>query len=321
LTKDPKAKAKPRPRAKPKPKKVSKAKGRPKAKAAASLKAKASPRAKTSPKVKARSGAKPGPKAKTAAETVGVPTAEGVRQVRVAPGAQPPVSGSVLPLLTLVAVGWILWQWITWPDVKDLVETNPETTAFIEMYRDGGSGPGSRTVDWRWVPYREISPNLKRAVIIAEDADFFSHHGFAGEAIRAAIAEAIERGEAPRGASTLTQQLAKNLWLSPTRNPLRKLSEAALTIHLEEVMSKRRLLEIYLNVVEFGVGIYGAEAAARHYFNKPASRLNRREAALLAASLPRPKSWHPGVDDDAYLKRARNIQTWTSQAGFLDGYL
>jgi monofunctional biosynthetic peptidoglycan transglycosylase len=232
----------------------------------------------------------------------------------------PTISSGCLPLLTLVALGWITWQWMTWPNVKDLADNNPETTAFIELYRAGGSPSENRTVDWRWVPYREISSHLKRAVIVAEDARFFTHHGFATEAIKAAITEAVERGEAPRGASTLTQQLAKNLFLSPTRNPLRKLSEAALTIHLEETVPKRRLLEIYLNVVEFGVGIYGAEAAARHYFNKPASELSQHEAALLAASLPRPKSWHPGVDDDRYLSRARRIQTWMTQADFLNRY-
>ena len=231
------------------------------------------------------------------------------------------VSAGCLPPLTLIALGWIAWQWITWPDVKDLVDNNPETTAFIELYREGGSGSENRTVDWRWVPYGEISSHLKRAVVVAEDARFFSHRGFATEEIRAAIAKAVESGEAPRGASTLTQQLAKNLWLSPTRNPLRKLSEAALTIHLEGAVPKQRLLEIYLNVVEFGIGIYGAEAAARHYFNKPASALNEREAALLAASLPRPTSWHPGVDDDGYLRRARRIQTWMAQARYLNRYL
>ena len=232
----------------------------------------------------------------------------------------PTIAGGCLPLLTLVALGWVAWQWITWPDVQDLADNNPETTAFIELYRVGGDPSEDRSVDWRWVPYVEISANLKRAVLVAEDARFFTHHGFAHAEIKAAIAEAVERGEAPRGASTLTQQLAKNLWLSPTRNPLRKLSEAVLTIHLEETVPKRRMLEIYLNVVEFGIGIYGAEAAARHYFDKPASALSEREAALLAASLPRPKSWHPGIDDDRYLRRARRIQSWMTQAQFLNRY-
>ena len=122
----------------------------------------------------------------------------------------------------------------------------------------------------------------------------FSHITvFATGEIRATIAEAVESGETPRGASTLTQQLAKNLWLSPARNPLRKLSEAALTIHLEESVPKRRLLEIYLNVVEFGTGIYGAEAAARHYFDKPASALSQREAALASGILTQAKELAP----------------------------
>ena len=225
-----------------------------------------------------------------------------------------------IQLLVFATLGWMGWQWITWPNVKDLVDNNPETTAFIELYRDGGGQTENRTVDWRWVTYGDISSHLKRSVIVAEDARFFTHHGFATEEIKAAITDAIEHGETPRGASTLTQQLAKNLWLSPTRNPLRKVSEAALTIHLEKHVPKRRLFEIYLNVVEFGIGIYGAEAAAQHYFNKPASQLNEREASLLAASLPRPKSWHPGVDDERYLRRARRIQGWTRQAHFLDRY-
>jgi monofunctional biosynthetic peptidoglycan transglycosylase len=164
---------------------------------------------------------------------------------------RPPILVGFLQLLIFVALGWIGWQWVTWPNVKDLVDNNPETTAFIELYRDGGSRSENRTVDWRWMPYREISSHLKRAVIVAEDARFFTHHGFTTEEIKGAI----ERGETPRGASTLTQQLANNLWLSPTRNPLRKLSEAALTIHLEEYVPKRRLLKVYLNVVEFGIGI------------------------------------------------------------------
>lgn len=102
---------------------------------------------------------------------------------------------------------------------------------------------------------------------------------------------------------------------------MRKLSEAALTIHLEEVVPRRRMLKIYLNVVEFGTGIYGAEEAAQHYFNKPASDLSPRESALLAASLPRPKSWHPGIDDDRYSRRASRIQTWMTWASFLNRHL
>ena len=124
------------------------------------------------------------------------------------------------------------------------------------------------------MPYARISPELKLAVLVAEDIDFFSHHGFAVAEMKKAVQEAWEEGEMPRGASTLTQQLAKNLWLSPSRNPLRKLKEALLTRSLEKHLAKRRILELYLNVVEFAPGVYGAEAAAQRFFGKPAAGLS-----------------------------------------------
>lgn len=227
---------------------------------------------------------------------------------------QPPISAGCAPLLALIAVSWILWQWLTWPNVEDLVTNRPTDTAFIALYRqravDRAEDP---TVDWRWVPYSEISSHLKQAVLVAEDIGLFLHHGFATAEIKAAIERAVESGTAPRGASTITQQLAKNLWLSPSRNPLRKLKEAALTIQLEKYLDKRRILAIYLNVVEFGVGIYGAEAAAQRYFGKSARFLDEREAALLAASLPRPKTWHPGVRSSAYLRRVGRIEELARQ--------
>ncbi len=234
---------------------------------------------------------------------------------------QPGIWARTASLLALIALVWVAWQWLTWPDVERLETEDPTTTAFIEEYRHRAGGTAERPeLDWRWVPYAEISPQLKRAVLVAEDVGFFSHHGFATEEIRAAIEDAVERRTAPRGASTITQQLSKNLWLSPSRNPLRKLKEAILTVQLEKYLDKHRILDIYLNVVEFGEGIYGAEAAARRYFRKPASRLTMDEAALLAASLPRPTSWHPGVKDHAYLVRFDRIAGWMMQARFLDRY-
>ena len=125
----------------------------------------------------------------------------------------------------------------------------------------------------RWVPYRRISPHLKRAVIVAEDSAFFDHEGIDVEQIREALEDALEKGDTPRGASTITQQLAKNLYLSPSRDPLRKLRELIITRRLEAALPKARILEIYLNVVEWGDGIWGAEAASRAYFGVPASRL------------------------------------------------
>jgi len=147
--------------------------------------------------------------------------------------------------------------------------------------------------------------------------EFFSHSGFSAVEIRAAIRESLEEGRPLRGASTITQQLAKNLWLSPSRNPLRKLKEVMLTWQLERELSKERILELYLNVVEFGPGVYGAEAAARSYFGTSASSLTEREAAQLAASLPRPSRWHPGVDSPSYLRYVDDILTRMARADFL----
>ena len=222
-----------------------------------------------------------------------------------------------IPALLL---GWLAWEALTWPDVAALVHRRPVTTAFIEHYRHGGwfrwfRQP--RPVEWQWVPYSQISPNLKRAVLAAEDLGFFSHHGFERAEMKAALEDAWEEKRLPRGASTITQQLAKNLWLSPSRNPLRKLKEAALTRQLEAHLGKRRILELYLNVVELGPGVYGAEAAARRYFGKSARVLSEREAALLAASLPLPSEWHPGADNRAYRRHVQTVLRRMSKAGWL----
>jgi monofunctional biosynthetic peptidoglycan transglycosylase len=162
-------------------------------------------------------------------------------------------------------LGWLLFQWITWPNVASLAEANPTSTAFIDRHRESVADTGGTAeVRWEWVPYDEISSLLKRGVLVAEDIEFFTHNGFSTTEIKAAIEDAVERGEAPRGASTITQQLAKNLWLTPSRSPIRKLEEAILTWQLEKHLDKHRLLEIYLNVAEFGIGIYGAEAASQY---------------------------------------------------------
>ncbi|MGD8727242.1 MAG: biosynthetic peptidoglycan transglycosylase, partial [Gemmatimonadales bacterium] len=154
-------------------------------------------------------------------------------------------------------------------------------------------------------------------VVSAEDMEFFSHSGFSTAEMRAAIREALQEGRDLRGASTISQQLVKNLWLSPSRNPLRKLKEAVLTWQLERRLSKRRILELYVNVVEFGPGVYGAEAAAQHYFGKPAASLNELESAQLAAGLPRPRSWHPGVDSPYYRRYVEDILGRMHRATFL----
>jgi monofunctional biosynthetic peptidoglycan transglycosylase len=224
----------------------------------------------------------------------------------------------LLVLFGLLAL-YLAWEALAWPDVAALADEPPETTAFIERYRRGGLlglGP-DREVEWKWVPYSRISSNLKRAVLVSEDLRFFSHEGFDEMEIKAALENAWEERELPRGASTITQQLAKNLWLSPSYNPLRKVKEAILTRQLEAELSKRRILEIYLNVVEFGPGIYGAEAAARHYYGKSVRSLTELQAAELAASLPRPASWHPGSKSKAYQRKVRSIQRRMSKARWL----
>jgi monofunctional biosynthetic peptidoglycan transglycosylase len=206
----------------------------------------------------------------------------------------------------------------TWPDVAALQHTVPPTTAFIERYRELQRDAGaSDAVAREWVPWDAISPDVKRAVVSAEDMEFFSHNGFSTAEMRAALRKAWQERDSPRGASTITQQLAKNLWLSPSRTPLRKLREAVLTWQLERDLSKQRILELYLNVVEFGPGIYGVGAAARHYFDKQPSRLSEHESAQLAASLPRPSRWHPGVESASYWGYVAEIERRMEAAEFL----
>jgi len=214
--------------------------------------------------------------------------------------------------VVLAAASYVV---LTWPDVAALARTNPETTAFIERARSQGTD-----VEWRWVSADSISTDLKKAVLVAEDLSFFKHDGFDTHEIRIAAREAVQ-GKRVRGASTITQQLAKNLWLSPSRSPTRKLREIALTGQLERHLSKQRILEIYLNVVEFGPGIYGAEAAARRYFDKSAADLNPEQAARLAAALPRPSKWNPGVESRGYEKSVSRILTLMEQCEWLEKWL
>ncbi len=204
-----------------------------------------------------------------------------------------------------------LYWYLTFPDVTALAKTNPRSTAFIEarareVKEQGGSVRPLRI----WMPLSRISPHLQRAVIIAEDASFYHHHGFDWEGIRDAASRNWDQGDVRRGGSTITQQLAKNLYLSPEKNYLRKIHEAIITRVLEKRLTKRRILELYLNVVEWGDGIYGAEAAARHHFGKLAQDLDRDEAALLAAILPSPRRYDPLRVTTFLTKRQQQILRW-----------
>jgi len=188
-------------------------------------------------------------------------------------------------LLAVIAIQlWFFSHIVYWSSF------NPSSTAFMDQHLEK---PGAR-LRYQWVPYSRISEHLKRAVVAAEDAKFLDHEGFDWEAIQKAMQKNEQRGKVVAGASTITQQLAKNLFLSGSRSWLRKGQEAVITWMMERTLSKRRILEIYLNVAEWGEGIFGAEAAARHHFGVPAAALGPEQAAWLAAILPSPKRYDRG---------------------------
>jgi monofunctional biosynthetic peptidoglycan transglycosylase len=194
-----------------------------------------------------------------------------------------------------IAFGCAAYLYLTLPDVRVLRSSNPTTTAFMELRAREARATGEepRRVQ-RWVSYARISPHLKRAVLVAEDGAFWEHDGVDYEQLKESMEVNIERGEFVRGASTITQQLAKNLYLSPSKNPIRKLRELVIARRLEAELSKQRILELYLNLIEWGDGIWGAEAAARTYFRKSAADLNPQESALLAGAIVNPRVLTPG---------------------------
>jgi monofunctional biosynthetic peptidoglycan transglycosylase len=190
----------------------------------------------------------------------------------------------VLLALLLLYQLWIFlhivwWQWY-----------NPSSSAFMEdrLERLHDKNPKAK-LRHQWMPYDKISLNLKRALVAAEDANFMEHEGFDWDAIQKAYAKNQKKGKVVAGGSTISQQLAKNLFLSGRRSPWRKLQEAAITIMLEAVLDKRRIFEIYLNIIEWGNGVFGCEAAARYYFGKSAAALDAWEAARLASMVPNPR--------------------------------
>ncbi|MBX7218916.1 MAG: monofunctional biosynthetic peptidoglycan transglycosylase [Blastocatellia bacterium] len=214
-----------------------------------------------------------------------------------------------LKILGLLLVAGIVWQAVTWPSVSRLATENPSTTAMIEarLAQAASAGQPPRR-EQTWVPYNRISPNLKRAVLAGEDAKFFGHDGFDREALEKAMQENWAKKQFVRGASTISQQLIKNLYLSESKNPLRKLKEAALTWQMEKALTKERILEIYLNVIEWGDGIYGAEAASQFHLHKSAANLSPDEAAFLAAMIPNPRTvFNPQKNMKRVQRRKRHI--------------
>jgi monofunctional biosynthetic peptidoglycan transglycosylase len=207
-----------------------------------------------------------------------------------------------------IAYGLLIYAYLTTPDVRPLIHTNPMTTAFIELRAEEARSKGlnPRRVQ-RWVSYSHIAPDLKRAVLDAEDDAFFQHEGVDFEQLQESIEIDWARGKFSRGASTITQQLAKNLYLSPSKDPLRKLRELILARRLEAELKKARILELYLNVIEWGDGVYGAEAAAQTYFHSPASLLKPQEAALLAGAIINPRLLNPAHPNSRLLRRQELI--------------
>ena len=198
--------------------------------------------------------------------------------------------GRIVGAVAAFGFGYLIFLYLTIPDVRPLRTHNPGTTAFIDLRaREArAEGRASRRVQ-QWVPYSRIAPNLKRAVLVAEDAGFWGHEGIDLVEIRKSLETDWESGMFMRGASTITQQLAKNLYLSPSRNPFRKLRELIIARRLEHELTKTRIFELYLNEIEWGDGIYGAEAAARSYFGVSAAAVDPDQAALLAGAIVNPR--------------------------------
>jgi monofunctional biosynthetic peptidoglycan transglycosylase len=194
------------------------------------------------------------------------------------------------------------------PNVSKLKKETPKKTALMEYREKESKEKGKRfRINRVWVPLSKISPYLVKAVLIAEDDKFWNHEGFDYEAIQKAIEKDVKTKRFRFGGSTISQQLARNLYLSPEKSLLRKVREAIITWRMEKVLSKRRILEIYLNVVEWGEGIFGVEAASRHYYGKPSSELTAQEAARLAVVLPNPRRYHPAGDQRYVVNRSNAI--------------
>jgi monofunctional glycosyltransferase len=214
-------------------------------------------------------------------------------------------------VLLAAALGAAVLFWATLPDVRPLRTSWPKTTAFMERRKAELARKGENTrLEWTPVGLSRISPAMQRAVVVAEDARFWEHDGVDWRAMRGALEKNWEKGQLKVGGSTITQQLAKNLYLSPARTPWRKLRELAIAWRLERTLSKKRILELYLNVIEFGPRTYGVEAAARCYAGRSAEDLSREQAALLAAVIPSPRIYDPVRHPDRARRRAERILRW-----------
>jgi monofunctional biosynthetic peptidoglycan transglycosylase len=211
----------------------------------------------------------------------------------------------------MIGLGCIaVFEYFSLPSVsiEKLRIENIGVTALMSQRAEEAEDQGkSFTIVQKWVPLSRISRNLVNAVVVAEDGSFFSHGGFDWYEMQESLERNLDEGRPVRGASTITQQLAKNLFLSTSKSPVRKLKEAVLTLRLEENLSKMRILELYLNIIEWGNGIFGVEAAAQKYFGVSASSLTREQAVRLAAVIPSPLKHTPNSDSRYVLRRSATV--------------
>jgi monofunctional biosynthetic peptidoglycan transglycosylase len=231
-----------------------------------------------------------------------------------------------LALRAALAVAAVLaalaaWVWLGLPPrsgVRDLATTNPARTRLMEQREEEARAKGRKArVVQSWVPLSRVSRHLIHAVLASEDQGFFGHQGVDWKAIEESIEKNVEKGRFARGGSTITQQLAKNLYFGTSKTPLRKVRELLVTRWLEADLTKARILALYLNLIEWGDGIYGCEAAARSWYGKPASALSVGEAAGLAAMIPNPRRINPRVSAARHERATRRVLWLMGQAGYI----
>ncbi len=213
---------------------------------------------------------------------------------------------------------YVGFEWITFPDIARLAKEPPVTTAFMEARKAElrAAGEDDQLLH-TWVPYERISPYLRRGVLVAEDDSFYEHNGVDVKGLEEALRKDWAHKKLTHGGSTITQQLAKNLYLSSSRNPLRKINEYFIARSLESHLTKKRILELYLNVAEMGERVYGAEAAAQYYFHSTAAALSVQQAALLAGCLPNPRIMNPGAPNKRLRWRQRMVLSRMRRWGYL----
>ena len=257
------------------------------------------------------------------ADAVGVSPPEalpGVAEPARVPARRPPWRRRAVLALGVAALGLCIVEYVRLPEAEVLAKENPKSTALMDQRAEEAREAGKKARRRQhWVSLNAISRHAVAAVLVSEDAGFYLHEGVDTDEVRKAVAEAWEKGKLGRGASTITQQLAKNLWLSTDRSLLRKAKELVLAHRLEEALTKKRILALYLNVVEWGNGVYGIEAGAREHFGVSASQLTPAQGAILAAMLPAPRKRSPSSGSRALWKRAHWIVDQLASVGRLSG--